>query len=181
MHRTIVQPPEIGAAALAELRHWLAISRTGEDELLADLLETSVTMCEAFTGQSVLLQTVEETIPPGSGWQEFTSRPVRELIGADIIAKDGSRTPLSDLDRQIEFRASGSACVRLLRPVEGRGVALRLIVGVADVWDQVPAPLRQGVIRLAAHHYRQRDTSGPSAAPASVTALWRPWRHPRLG
>ena len=45
----------------------------------------------------------------------------------------------------------------------------------------LPEGLRQGVIRLAAHHYRERDMRRAHAVPpAAVAALWRPWRRMRL-
>lgn len=184
MERIIVQPPVTGGAALAELKHWLGISRPGEDAALTGLLETSLVICEAFTGKTPLVQTVEEVIAPQSGWQELASRPVRAVTGAALIASDGTREALALPTDVIEWRISGSACVQLLRPFDGRGIALQLVVGIADDWEAVPAPWRHGIIRLAAHHYRDRDrdrdTKASIAPPASVTALWRPWRNVRL-
>lgn len=181
MQRTIVQPPVIGDAALAELKHWLAISRPDEDAALIRLLETSVTICEAFTGQTPLRMTVEELVPLASDWRELVSRPVQALVAAAVIGEDGTRTPLEEPGYAIELRAAGSACVRLTQPLEGRALALQLSVGIADSWKSLPAPLAQGIIRLAAHHYRDRDSKGSAIPPASVTALWRPWRQVRLG
>ena len=36
---------------------------------------------------------------------------------------------------------------RLLRPLDGLGVAFRLVVGIADDWDSLPAALRQPAFR----------------------------------
>lgn len=183
MQRTIVQPPVPGEAALAELKHWLGISRPIEDETLAQLLATSLTICEAFTGKTPLSQTVEEVIPLAGGWQELTSRPVREVTGAQLIKADGTREVIAALPDALEWRISGSACIQLRRPFEGQGMALQLVVGIAEDWSALPAPLRHGIIRLAAHHFRHRDGPGEASAvpPASVTALWRPWRDVRFG
>lgn len=180
MQRTIVQPPVPGSAALAELKHWLGISRPDEDAALTRLLETSLAICEAFTGQTPLRQTIEEIVPLDASWRELVSRPVQTLVSADLIATDGSRETLAEPEYVVEFRAGGSACVRLLQPLEGRGLALQLAVGIAADWSALPAPLAQGIIRLAAHHYRDRDSKSAAVPPASVTALWRPWRQVRL-
>jgi uncharacterized phiE125 gp8 family phage protein len=180
MQRTIVQPPVPGEAALAELKHWLAISRPDEDAALTRLLETSVTICEAFTGQSPLRQKVEEIVPVSTGWQELVARPVQALVAAATIAADGTRTTIDAPELVIELRVAGSACVRLAQPLEARAVALQLSVGIVADWDALPPPLAQGIIRLAAHHYRDRDNKGSAVPPASVTALWRPWRQVRL-
>lgn len=180
MQRIIVQPPVIGAAALAELKHWLGISRADEDAALTGLLETGLTICEAFTGRTPLQQTVEETVPLISEWQELVSRPVRAVTGATLINNDGTREVLVAPAEAIEWRIGESGCVQLLRPFEGQGIALQLVVGIADDWAGLPAPLKQGIIRLAAHHYRDRDGKMGALPPTSVTALWRPWRNVRL-
>ena len=91
MQRTIVQSPVPGDAALAELKHWLGITRPNEDETLRALLATSLTICEAFTGRTPLRQTVEEIIPLSGEWQELVSRPVQSITGAAIIADAGTR------------------------------------------------------------------------------------------
>jgi uncharacterized phiE125 gp8 family phage protein len=179
MQRIIVQPPVPGEAALTELKHWLGISRPNEDTTLTGLLDASLTLCEAFTGKAPLRQTVEEIVPLTGGWQELVSRPVHDLTAATLIAADGSRTAQT-LAEMLEWRIAGSACVRLLRPLEGRGLALQLVVGIAADWASLPAPLRHGIIRLAAHHFRERDGKPSAVPPASVTALWRPWRDVRL-
>jgi len=181
MQRTIVQPPMPGDAALAELKHWLGINRPNDDETLAGLLETSLTICEAFTGKAPLRQTVEETIQLTSGWQELTSRPVRALTGAALMAADGTREVITMPSDALELRIGSSACVRLQRPFDAQGIALQLEVGIAGDWGALSAPLRHGIIRLAAHHFRDREGKSGAVPPASVTALWRPWREVRFG
>ena len=184
MERIIVQPPVPGDAALAELKHWLGINRANDDDSLRQLLGTSLAMCEAFTGRTPLRQTVEETIPLIGGWQELVSRPVSALSSAAVLGDNGLRTPITTLSDALAWRISSTACVRLLRPFEGQGLVLQLVTGIAADWISLPAPLRQGIIRLAAHHFRERDGASAnktgSVPPASVTALWRPWREVRL-
>jgi len=51
--------------------------------------------------------------------------------------------------------------------------------GLAVGWAGLPAPLRQGVVLLAAYLFDERDTS--TAPPVAVTALWRPFRRMVLG
>lgn len=181
MQRTIVQPPVPGDAALAELKHWLGITRPNEDGPLGQLLANSLAICEAFTGKTPLRQTVEETLPLVSGWQELVSRPVQTMTAAAVIAQDGTRTTLALNGDAIEWRIGTSACIRLLRPFEGRALAVQMVVGIAADWDALPAPLRHGIVRLAAFHFRDREGKPAAVPPASVTALWRPWREVRLG
>lgn len=181
MQRTIVQAPVPGEPALAELKHWLGISRSNEDEALAQLIQSSLTICEAFIGKAPLRQSVEEIIPLTSTWHELVSRPVHDITGAALIAADGTREVIGIPAEALEWRLAASGCVRLLRPLEGEGIALQLLVGIASDWSALPAPLRQGIIRLAAHNFRDREGKASPVPPASVSALWRPWREVRLG
>lgn len=183
MQRIVVLPAQAGEAGLADLKQWLGISRNNEDALLAGLLKAAVDLCEAFTGQAPLMQVVEELLAPRQGLQVLTARPVREVVAVEIVGTSAIRTPLGTLDYSAEIAACGSASLRLLKPVEARAVAVRLSVGIAADWASLPAALRQGIIRLAAHHYRDRDLEGqrsPAPPPVSVTALWQPWRLMRL-
>lgn len=182
MQRIIVQPPVPGDAALAELKQWLGITRPNEDDTLRALLATSLTICEAFTGRTPLRQTVEENIALAGEWQELVSRPVIAITAAAVIADSGVRTPVAVLADALEWRIGASACVRLRRPFEGQAMALQVSVGIAADWAALPAPLRHGIVRLAAHHFRDREGASKASAvpPASVTALWRPWREVRL-
>lgn len=53
--------------------------------------------------------------------------------------------------------------------------------GLAEDWNGIPEPLRQGIIRLVAHLYTHRDDADAGPPPTAVAALWRPWRRLRLG
>lgn len=51
---------------------------------------------------------------------------------------------------------------------------------LASDWGAVAPPLREGIIRFAAHLYRDRDAASDREPPAAVAALWRPYRAVRL-
>lgn len=43
-------------------------------------------------------------------------------------------------------------------------------------WADVPPSLNEGILRFAAHLYRERDETKQTEPPAAVAALWRPFR-----
>lgn len=51
---------------------------------------------------------------------------------------------------------------------------------LADDWGEVAPPLNEGIIRFAAHLYRDREAASLREPPAAVAALWRPYRMVRL-
>jgi uncharacterized phiE125 gp8 family phage protein len=66
-------------------------------------------------------------------------------------------------------------------PDTGARVAVRFTAGLAADWADLPESLRHGLIRLAAHQHRERESEGAAPLPpASVAALWRPWRRMHL-
>ncbi|MEM6475407.1 MAG: hypothetical protein AAF687_04505 [Pseudomonadota bacterium] len=180
MLRTVVQPANLNDAALADLKNWLGISRSGEDALLVDLLGASLAMCEAFTNQTPLQQIVEEQVPAIAGRYCLTSRPFRSLIQAELVGPDAMRTAINQQSFEAGPDLSGTAQVTIKTDLDGQAVAVQAQVGIATDWAALPKALKQGIIRLAAHYYRDRDTENASQPPASVTALWRPWRTLRL-
>ncbi len=177
MQRTIVIAADLNGAPLDELKAWLGITRSNEDDVLIELLATSLSMCEAFIGQLPLEATLEESLPPVAGRYQLASRPVQSLASAELLAKNGIRSTLADDDLEIEIDSAGRACFALTSSlVDARAVIVQTVAGIAADWDELPKPLRHGIIRLAAYYYRDRDREEAIAPPASVGALWRPWR-----
>ena len=180
MQRTVTTPADLSGDALDDLKGWLGISRSQEDGQLTDLLGASLAMCEAFTGQMPIEQTVEEWVPNTRGEHSIATRPVRSFLSAERIAHDGTRSTLDAAAYEFRIDASQAACLSLDEDFEGQAIAVAFRAGLASEWSAVPQALKQGIIRLAAFHYRDRETGRDAIPPASVTALWRPWRIVRL-
>jgi uncharacterized phiE125 gp8 family phage protein len=180
MQRTLITPAVLSGDALDDLKSWLGISRPREDALLTDLLGASLAVCEGFTGQAPLEQEVAETLQNEGGWQCLTSRPVRALVSVEAVAEDGALSPLGSDAFAFRIEASGTARIHLLGPLEASAVAVTIRAGIAADWSVLDPALKQGIIRLAAFHYRDRENGRDAIPPASVAALWHPWRALRL-
>lgn len=178
MQRSITHPPDLSGTPLAELKQWLGITRDEEDALLLTLLRASLDLCEGFTGLLPLEVQVEERLANETGEQKLISQPVRSLIAVEGLNQAGSGSGLGEDDYTFTIAANGSAVLTLTEDSEAEAVVVRVSAGLAEDWSSLPAPLRQGIIRLAAFYYRDRDRSEPT--PPSVTALWQPWRQMRL-
>ena len=181
MKRAIITPAVLADAALGELKAWLAITTSGDDAALAGLLQTALETCEAFTGIMPLAQLCEEIVPANGCWQRLATRPVQAVTWVDGIAETGGRFALPVADYAVDLDAGGGASFRLLRTGEADRVAVRFTAGLAADWAALPANLQHGVMRLAAHHYRQRESDSALAMPpVALAALWRPWRRMRV-
>ncbi|QWC56931.1 hypothetical protein F7D01_07315 [Erythrobacter sp. 3-20A1M] len=180
MQRTFITPPDPGAAALAELKHWLAITTTGDDAALAALLRTAAEACEAFTGVLPLVATAEETLPASGEWRVLGTRPVLAITQVEGVPADGPAFPFAADAYAFDIAADGTGHVRLLRQGAAGRVRVRFDAGLAATWSAVPDGLRHGMLRLAAHLFRERVEGGESQPPAAIAALWQPWRRMRL-
>ncbi|MFM5929294.1 MAG: hypothetical protein ACKOPQ_00115 [Novosphingobium sp.] len=181
MKRVIIASPVLAPEALAELKEWLGITTAGEDATLSGLLAGALESCEAFTGIVPIECDCEEVFPVTSDWMPIAARPVHAITGVEAIPVSGPRSELPASAYGIEFAGDGAGLVRITDPGPASRIAVRFAAGLANGWSTLPEGLRQGIIRLAAHHYRQRESDNADAhPPAAVAALWRPWRQLRL-
>jgi uncharacterized phiE125 gp8 family phage protein len=105
---------------------------------------------------------------------------VRTISVLEALAAEGAAVPIAAGDHSIDIDANGDGWVRVTEAIDGKRVRVGFTAGLATEWSEVPEPLRQGVVRLAAHLYTHRAASDGAGPPAAVTALWRPWRRMRL-
>lgn len=181
MQRAIVTPPILVSDALAELKDWLAITTDQDDAPLTGLIQAGLEMCEGFIRQMPLECTCEEVLKAQAGWQRLSTVPVLSIEAVEIIAFDGSRVPLPVSAYAVTLDPDGSGRIRITEPLSESRIAVRFTAGMAAGWAALPIGIRHGIIRLAAHHYRQRDLDAMSASPpAVVAALWHPWRRMRI-
>lgn len=181
MKRTIVAPFALPPAALTELKDWLGITVSADDAALAALLRSACEACESFTGQMPLEQDCEELLPARCGWIELATRPVQAITAVLGVPAEGARFALPIEDYAYGLSSDGSGRVTVRHPGAAGRIAVRFTAGLMPEWAALPDGLRHGLIRLAALLYRSRE--GDPAAPlppATVAALWRPWRQVRL-
>ena len=174
-------------AALAEAKALLRAGEAGEDALIGAMLASAAGLCERFTGQVLIARSFRETIERtdgawrrSRGWRRLGRTPVRAITAVETIDAGGTAVALAPADFAVDIDSNGDGWVRTAAPALRIRVAFE--AGMAADWAQVPAPLRHGILRLAAHLYTFRTDAGSAAEPpAAVTALWRPYRRLRLG
>jgi len=165
-------------AALAETKAWLRIETAGDDAALAALLRSAIGMAEDFCGQMMFVRAGTEVLTASTSWQRMRACPVRSITAARGLSADGTSVALAADAWAMDIGADGDGWVRVIQSGSAGRVEVDLTAGIAADWASLPDALRQGILRLAAHLFVERENSVP--APAIVTALWRPWRRMRL-
>lgn len=176
---------ELGAADLAAAREavklYARIDRTAEDGLIAGLAKAAVGLCEAFCGQALLVRQAVEILNAAPAWQRLAAAPVGAISSVEGLPADCAAFALPVDSYGIDIDADGVGWVRVDRPSAAGRVRVTYEAGLAGSWSDLPAPLSQGIVRLATHLYSHRDDADEAAPPAAVSALWRPWRRVELG
>lgn len=159
------------AAAVAAVKDLLRIGSGAEDGLIGALVGEAFDLAERFTGQVLIERAVTERISADGNWRRLAATPVRVISG---MSADGAL--LSADAFAVDIDGDGDGWVR----VNGapRVVTVALVAGLASGWGELPSAMKGGIVRLAAFRFDARD--GGEAAPAAVSALWRPYRRLRL-
>lgn len=171
----VAQP--IIEGARDETKSWLRIETAQDDAAIEALCRSAIGMAEDFCAQRLFARAGEEMIAPARTWWRLHACPVRGIAAVAAVDAGGAESPIAADGYAIDIDADGDGWVRVMTaPLPGR-ISIGLTAGLAEDWADLPDPLRQGVVRLAAHLFGESASDTP---PAIVTALWRPWRRMRL-
>lgn len=179
---SVIEPPALDEA-VAEAKALLRIDGDQEDAVVGRLIGSATALCEAFTGQWLMPREGDEAIAACMQWQRLRATPVRAITALETLPTEGEPTSLPAEAFSLDIDASGDGWVRVHDARDSGRLRVRFEAGLAAAasWADLPEPLRQGILRLAAHLYTHRERADPSIEPpAAVTALWRPWRRMRL-
>lgn len=164
---------------MGEAQAYVRIETGEEEAVLAGLIRTTSALCEAFINQVVIARDFEADVPVSGGWERLPLTPVRSINEVQSIGDDGAAVPLARGAYSVDIDSSGDGWVRLTQAMDAKRLRASGEAGIADDENDVPEPIRQGVLRLVAHLFTARDGEGGDV-PAAVTALWRPYRRLRM-
>jgi uncharacterized phiE125 gp8 family phage protein len=174
---TAIGQPGAAPLSIDEAKAWLRITTAAEDGLLAGLIRAAGAMCEAFTGQLLIERACRTTIVADGRWHRLGAAPVRDITG--VATASGEAIAASGYAADIDAASDG--WVRLTTAgTRGARAIVHYRAGLASDANGLPEGLRQGLMRMVAHLYAERDGDRGASPPAAVAVLWRPWRRMRL-
>lgn len=167
------------AVTMSEAQAYVRIETGEEEAVLAALIRTASAVCEEFLNRVVIARDFEAEVPASGSWERLPLTPVRSIAAVETVDIAGVATALPTANYAIDIDSSGDGWLRLCQGADVSRVRVSGSAGLAQSENEVPEPIRQGVLRLVAHLFTSRDGPGGDP-PAAVTALWRPYRRLRL-
>ncbi len=172
--------PDLPAALIAEVRDFVRIDHQADDAAIDAFLRSAASLCEDFTGQMLVARSVTDMLPARQAWQKLKRLPVQSIASVEVVGADGSASLLAVADYAMDIDSDGIGWIRLHRSDGGSRIRVSYSAGLATDWEELPAGLRQGIVRMAGYFYANRDGGDAGGPPSAVTALWRPYRRMRM-
>ncbi len=171
-----ILPPALVPVALDEVKAFLRLDDGHEDALLAGFVRSATALAEAFTGQCLIVRDRCDGVQAVRAWQRLPAAPV-----VAVTAITGGGQALAGDQAESDIDLAGNGWVRLVAPDPAARYQATYRAGLAADWNDIPEPLRHGIVRLVSHFHAHRDAPDAGGPPTAVAALWRPWRRMRLG
>lgn len=164
--------------SLGEAQAYVRIETGEEEALLAGMMRAASAICEQFIGQWLMQRSFAQRLAPNGEWQRLGVTPVASISGVEAVADNGTKSLLPASDYAVDIDASGDGWVRV-QTSSAKWIDVSGTAGMAAGRNDLPEPLRFGLVRLVAHLFAHRDGDA-GEPPAAVSALWRPYRRIRL-
>ncbi|MGQ0485725.1 MAG: head-tail connector protein [Hyphomicrobiales bacterium] len=188
MPSILTTPPAIEPISLAEAKAHLRVAHADEDVLIGRLIVAARRQAEAQTGLLLISQGWSHFRDdwPEDGSVELPQSPVIALGSIKVYGEDDVATVIDPAHYYIDRH---SRPARLLlrgsrvwaRPGRiGNGIEIALTAGFGAAATDVPEPLRQAILQLAAHWYEHRGNGEDAAQPLAVAQLFADFRQKRL-
>jgi uncharacterized phiE125 gp8 family phage protein len=182
----LLTPPLAEPVGLIEAKAHLRLEHDRDDMALIGLVRSARELCERFTRRALIEQRRELRLdrPPSLfRIHRMVTLPYPPLIQVEEVAMlepGGGESILAASNYEAIVGGEGAGRVSFHAIPENSGaLAVRFRCGYGPSPEDVPAPLRQGMLMLIAHWYEQREAASQaegSSAPFGVEALWRPYR-----
>lgn len=199
MPLTLLTPPGAEPVALPEAKAWLRVSHVDEDELITDLLRASRERVEAFTGRALIQRQYRESLDDwplarfsacGTAFA-LKAPPLLSVEAVRTFDTGGTASAWDPAEWRIDIAADPGRLIAIAPfgfPRPGRragGIEIDFTAGYGPLPDDVPAPLREAVLRLVADAYTTVEPAdaarrGAGGLPAGVEALLKPYAQVRL-
>jgi len=163
-----LSPPPTSAVSLDEAKTFLRVDHPDEDGLIADLIDTATRQIEDRCGVSLITRAQRLTKCRAGAGVYLNRYPI---LSIEQVTHEGAPQPIE---------ANLRARPVLVRTDAQGDITIDFTAGFGETPEDIPTPLRQGLLLLLAHLYEFRGEASPPGFPMMVDALIQPYRGVRL-
>jgi uncharacterized phiE125 gp8 family phage protein len=183
----LIAGPAVEPLTLAEMRLYLRLDDSAEDDLVAALIKAARLLVEGACGRQLIAQTWRLPLnrwPPGRAVLLPLS-PLLSVARVRVYDLAGAGTDLAaPLYRADTAADPPRVVVEAAAPEPGRafaGIEIDIVAGFGTAAADVPAPLVQAIRLLVARWFESRgDGPADAALPPDLAALVAPYRIRRV-
>ena len=186
MASLLLTAPAVEPLTLAEVKAYLRVDVTDDDELIAALIAGARIHVEAQTRRALITQSWRLVLDawPDDGRILVWPAPLQSLSAVRVYDLDNNASTVDTGSFVADVAASQLVFAPWALAQPGRiaaGIELDVMCGYGNVATDVPEPLRQAIRLLVAHWYENRGLveggiTGVAVLPNTVAALLSPYR-----
>jgi uncharacterized phiE125 gp8 family phage protein len=183
MSLSLTTPPSAEPITLDDAKAHLKVDTTDDDALITSLICAARARAEWHTGRAFVTQSWTLWLDdwPCNGVIEIPLPPLQSVASVTAYTMDDSATVLDAATYQVD--AASSPARIMLKPNASppvnlrriNAVAVAFIAGYGDADGDVPAPVREAILKLIANFYVNRGDAA-AVTPADALALLAPYR-----
>ena len=177
----VVTPPSVEPVSVAEVKAQARVDLADEDTLIEGYIRAARETLERLLWRAFITQTLELTL---DGWPEGSEirlprPPLQSVTAVRYTTEDGTLKTL-DPALYVVDAASEPGRVVLKRGkswpsetlVPAAGVKVEYVAGYGDQASDVPEPIRQAILLLAAHWYEHREAVSDGRMVEVPMGVW---------
>lgn len=185
MGLTVVTPPTVQPATLAETKAHLRVTHTDEDDYISSLIVAATQHIERIVGISLMERTYRLTLDAFSDYIELPRGPVQSVTSVQYTDEDGITQTVATADYTVDLTSNRQWIVRNSdatwpTPLDAVNVVTVEYVAGYDTLPPDLTDLRHAILLLVGHFYVNREAVNVgnivNEMPLAVDALIQPHR-----
>lgn len=181
--------PAAEPVTLAEVKAYLRLDQSSEDDLLNGLIRAAREDVERSAGLALIRQSWRLALDdwPLEGCVTIPVYPVHEVTSVTVYGSQGEASVVNPSCYQADTTSHPARLYISEAPEPLRamnGVEIDFVAGFGEAATEVPDLLRRAIILLVAHWYEFRSSFGPGDQPVSYPSgydrMIAPFRRRRL-
>jgi len=154
--------PSTEPVSLSEVKNYLKIDTSDDDDLISDIIKAARQLCEGYTRRAFITQTWNMIFDAVGSEVRLPRPPIQSVEKISVIDEDGNSSEVSSDIYVVETAENSKGRIRL-KPgcswPSHRGFGSFIVeykAGYGDSASDVPEGIKQGILQLIAALYENR-------------------------